>query len=128
METMEKTMEKLAVKVTKEVRLTKEAIDEAKNRLARLGFEAEAYNEAWNSYASISVMELHLDKLANIVADQDAKLAENYIRFVIYQIENSTDKETLERSLEEDRSTGNLILDGKVTLYGIFKKFLSYLD
>lgn len=50
-----------------------------------------AYNRAWFSYASNSVILHHFDELRKLVKGGDVKAVQNYLIFVDYQITHATD-------------------------------------
>lgn len=122
--TLTDKINKIEKYLNKELELTETALGATAVDMQRMKTTAEDYNEAWYSMASVSVMKHHLQSLKDIITDGNAKKAESFIRFTAYQIEQFTDADMLER----DAKSEDVVLDGKITLYHIFKAFVNVLD
>lgn len=122
--TLTDKINKIEKYLNKELELTETALSATAVEMQRMKTTAEDYNEAWHSMASVSVMKHHLQTLKDIITDGNAKKAESFIRFTAYQIEQFTDADMLER----DAKSEDVVLDGKTTLYHIFKAFVDVLD
>ena len=126
METNYQSLQNLSVDLDRELALCEDALKGDAHTLSLLKNDVLTFNRAWVSFASTSVMQHQFLTLKNIVANNDRKMAENFIRFTIYQLEQFTCPENLNSN--SDESTGDIILDGRITLYKVFKRFLSYFE
>lgn len=125
MSTTQEKISAISAELEKQIKLTEEALKEINHTLLLMKNDAETYNQAWVFLASVSTIHHFLKQLKTLIKTGNNKMAENFIRFNYYQIEQFTDKSVLEN---EQASTGSYVLDAKITVYDIFKSFVAVLD
>lgn len=114
----------IAEELAKQLDLCEETFKETAYTLALLNNSTDAYNEAWYGYAATSIMHHQFMTLKTFVEDGNVKMTENCIRFTLHQIEKFTNPS----DLIKDESTGDILLDAKITIYQIFKTYLKHFE
>lgn len=98
--------------------------NEAEKALASIDYDPVAYNEAWNSYAAVSVGLSQMKMLSRFLMAGDATGAENFIRLTIYKIELSTSADDLKRREPSDDE----MVNSKLVVYKLFKRYLRTIE
>lgn len=124
MSTTQEKISAISAELDKQITLTEESLQETNHTLSLIKTNDETYNQAWDYLASVSTIHHFLLQLKKYIKDGDNKMAQNFIRFHCYQIEQFTDI----ADLEAETPTGSYVLDAKITVYNIFKSFVEVFD
>lgn len=122
--TTQEKISAISTDLDKQIRLTQDSLEETTHTLALMKSDADTYNQGWNYLAAVSAISYFLSELKSIIKSGDNKKAENFIRFNHYQIEQFTDKDTL----NADEPNESLVDGVKITVYHIFKSYVEILD
>lgn len=124
---MEKQITKfvaVAKAVDDQITLCKESLEESFCIMTLMDNNEKDYNEAYKAYAAVSLMLRILTEFRGYIFNQGRKRAIAYLRFTVHQIERFTDSSLL----GSETSTGDPVLDTKITIHGIFRKYLEILE
>lgn len=124
MATNEIKLKTIAEELTKQLNLCEETLKYTSHSLGLLDNSSDTYNEAWYGFAATSIMNHQFQVLKNFVDAGDVKMTENCIRFTLHQLEKFTNHE----DLIKDNSTGDILLDAKITIYQNFKAYLKHFE